>query len=86
MKRIKRKKVSWLRPALVPFFVKRLAGKADHRRYVSRYGAPIWIDDRADKDAQRIAYRALLGAQWLAPKVRAAIVRELGMDVRQEQR
>jgi hypothetical protein len=76
----------WLQLALVAFRVRRLPNKADDETYVLKSGAPIWLADSRSKRKQRAAYRALLQCRWLAPKVRNAIVRELGMSVRQEQR
>jgi hypothetical protein len=76
----------WLRLVLVPFRVRRLPNRADGETYVSKYDASIWLEDSRSKRAQRAVYRALLQCRWLAPKVRNAIVTELGMSVRQQRR
>jgi hypothetical protein len=80
--RLPREKARLLRLALVPF---RLGSLPDDRCVVN-YGAPIWLGDSRSKRKQRSVYKALLQCRWLAPKVRNAIVAELGLSVRQEQR
>jgi hypothetical protein len=81
--RFSRKEAGWLRLALIPFRVRRLPDRADDETYVAKYSAPIWLEGNTSKHAQRTAYRALLNCRWLAPKVRNAIMAELGMSVRQ---
>ncbi len=81
--RFSRKEAGWLRLALVPFRVRRFPDRPENEQYASKYDAPIWLEGSRSKRKQQIAYRALLGCRWLAPKVRNAIMAELGMSVRQ---
>jgi hypothetical protein len=117
-----RKEFRWLRPALLPFLIKRQQhpvppkGVPDDHRYLVTCDSPIWIADIAtecvDKDAphkraayaaflqmpedstseavqrtmQHATYAALLQIPWLSQSVRNAIVHELGMSPRVEQR
>ena len=73
-----------MRLALVPFRVRRLPDKAADETYVSKHGPPIWVENSRSKKKQRTVYWALLNSPWLAPKVRVAIVTELGMSIRKE--
>jgi hypothetical protein len=82
--RFSRKEAGWLRLALIPFRVRRFPDRPENEQYASKYDAPIWLEDSRSKRKQRTAYRVLLQCRWLAPKVRNAIVTELGVSVRQE--
>jgi hypothetical protein len=82
---ILRTEAGWLRLALVPFRVRRSPDQADAPIWLED-SRPIWLEDSTSKRKQQTAYRALLQCRWLAPKVRNAIVAELGISVRQARR
>ena len=78
----------WRRLALVSFRVRRSEpDKVGEGAYESKRKPPILINNiNASKKVQRAVFEALLQNQWLAKPIRNAIVRELGMSVRGEQR
>ncbi|MGO9401741.1 MAG: hypothetical protein ACLP19_28470 [Xanthobacteraceae bacterium] len=77
-------KKRWMRPALVPFVVKRLPTVvAGTIGTAVEAEAPIALEDDASEEQQRALYEGLISISWLAPKVRAAVLKELGSSVSQ---
>jgi hypothetical protein len=65
--------------ALIPFHFR---GKDSKPGYEAKYRRPIFMDRQASEDERQAFYKALLEIPWLPPKVRGAVMSELGLSPR----
>jgi hypothetical protein len=63
--------------ALIPFYFR---GKDSEPGYEAKYRRPIFMDRQASEGERQAFLHALLEISWLPPKVRTAVMSELGLS------